>query len=212
METLKLKIDYTNYHLSTSVDWILHENFIPNKEPDYVSFVKDYDSYGFDEIKECFDEEFFSKEIKKAIEDLKIKLPNEIDINENWLITEERFIENNLKIILKNLELKDKKITHFFRDRFDLWRFYYPTDKPSSKYYYGEDEKGKYIIRESDHWGNVATCLWNLKTPDETGQLFEVDNSERIYYEDDEGYDQSYLSFDVCFGKAYLKDFIENNL
>ena len=32
----------------------------------------------------------------------------------------------------------------------------------SSQYWYGSDSKGDYIIRQSDHWGNVATCFWLL--------------------------------------------------
>lgn len=32
----------------------------------------------------------------------------------------------------------------------------------SSQYWYGEDSRGKYVIRQSDHWGNVATCYWIL--------------------------------------------------
>ena len=48
----------------------------------------------------------------------------------------------------------------------------------SSKYWYGEDTNGKYVIRQSNHWVNIcdfennkykqceriATCLWSLKT------------------------------------------------
>lgn len=34
--------------------------------------------------------------------------------------------------------------------------------KPSSKYWYGEDKEGEYVIRLSDHWGDVASCRWLL--------------------------------------------------
>lgn len=32
----------------------------------------------------------------------------------------------------------------------------------SSTYWYGEDKKGKFVIRESDHWGCVASCNWGF--------------------------------------------------
>ena len=32
----------------------------------------------------------------------------------------------------------------------------------SSRYWYGQDSRGKYIIRESDHWGRVASCTWKI--------------------------------------------------
>ena len=56
---------------------------------------------------------------------------------------------------------------------------YYTEEKRiSSQYWYGENKKGKYVIRESDHWvkmkklssnkqikhiKSVATCLWHFK-------------------------------------------------
>ena len=51
----------------------------------------------------------------------------------------------------------------------------------SSLYWYDSDEKGEYIIRHSDHWGDVASCEW------------EID-------------DYSYRNRPRT-GKAYLKDF-----
>jgi hypothetical protein len=60
---------------------------------------------------------------------------------------------------------------HFFYEDFNkyyydltAWRVYY-TDKRlgiSSRYWYGEDTKGKWIIRESDHWGSVGKCSWRI--------------------------------------------------
>lgn len=44
-----------------------------------------------------------------------------------------------------------------------------PTRKPNfisnsgSKYWYGNDKKGDYVIRYSDHWGAVASCDWRIK-------------------------------------------------
>lgn len=50
----------------------------------------------------------------------------------------------------------------------------------SSSYWYGEDRKGKYVIRKSNHWvkrrnetlselssdcKRIATCNWQIKTP-----------------------------------------------
>lgn len=59
---------------------------------------------------------------------------------------------------------------------------YWDCDKrwpTGSKYWYGKDEKGPYIIRQSDHWvtvkdfdkskkvkdcESIATCQWHIKT------------------------------------------------
>lgn len=32
-----------------------------------------------------------------------------------------------------------------------------------SKYWYGEDKDGGFVIRESDHWGAVGPCDWRIK-------------------------------------------------
>ena len=70
------------------------------------------------------------------------------------------------------------------------------TGEVSSKYWYGKNSKGFYIIRVSDHWtnykgfnkdkqekgcGNIGSCYWKLKTNSN-------ENNKA--------------------GKAYLKDFI----
>lgn len=69
-----------------------------------------------------------------------------------------------------------------------------------SLYWYGRDKKGSYVIRSSDHWslltnkfgkliysyvncGSIASCFWKLKTTSE----------------------------EKLVGKAYFKDFSENN-
>lgn len=67
-------------------------------------------------------------------------------------------------------------ITHdnFFRDTFAKYKkCKVPKRVPdfvsrnhsgvSSCYWYGEDQKkGPYVIRYSDHWGNVGYCRWLL--------------------------------------------------
>lgn len=54
---------------------------------------------------------------------------------------------------------------HSFVDYEGYKRFYYEDKKLgiSSRYWYGQDKKGNYIIRESDHWGKVASCYWSKK-------------------------------------------------
>lgn len=34
--------------------------------------------------------------------------------------------------------------------------------KVSSNYWYGKDVKGYYVIRASNHWGDVASCNWEI--------------------------------------------------
>lgn len=57
---------------------------------------------------------------------------------------------------------KQKYYKHHFIDYDDYLRVYYEDKRLgiSSRYWYGEDSKGKYVIRESDHWGKVASCNW----------------------------------------------------
>ena len=54
---------------------------------------------------------------------------------------------------------------HSLEDYGGCKRFYYEDKRLgiSSRYWYGEDSRGKYIIRESDHWGKVASCHWYKK-------------------------------------------------
>ena len=81
----------------------------------------------------------------------------------------------------------------------------------SSKYWYGENNKGKYVIRESNHWVNIkkldknnikkncksiASCQWHIKTNKELD--YQIDYQTKI----------EFLSSKCFFsGKAYLKDF-----
>ena len=72
----------------------------------------------------------------------------------------------------------------------DYISYYYPnlcygdieTKIPSSKYWYGENKNGKYVIRQSNHWckvsdfeqkkdrdiKNIASCKWHLKSHNAT--------------------------------------------
>jgi hypothetical protein len=36
------------------------------------------------------------------------------------------------------------------------------TGKVSSRYWYGQDSEGLFVVRLSDHWGKVASCRWLL--------------------------------------------------
>ncbi len=85
----------------------------------------------------------------------------------------------------------------------------------SSEYWYGENNKGKYIIRYSTHWsnlnnsnkndiscGNIKSCYWQLQVPNVRGEkeLFKVRN-----------HDDEVLIINVnaksCCGKQYLSNF-----
>ncbi len=60
---------------------------------------------------------------------------------------------------------KQKYYKHHFTEEYDECIRVYFEDKRigmSSRYWYGEDSRGKYVIRESDHWGRVASCVWNV--------------------------------------------------
>lgn len=63
---------------------------------------------------------------------------------------------------LKEEGINIKYYKHHFVD-YDLYLRIYYEDKRlgiSSRYWYGKDKKGTYVIRESDHWGKVASCNW----------------------------------------------------
>ena len=74
-----------------------------------------------------------------------------------------------------------------------------PKRKPNfvsnsgSKYYYGKDGKGEYVIRESDHWSyhnsftkknhgfvySIASCFWSLKS--NAKYTYQTVNSGKCY-------------------------------
>lgn len=81
------------------------------------------------------------------------------------------------------------------------------VSESGSRYWYGENKKGKYVIRCSDHWVGVrklgenkvyknietiSSCLWHIKTNDVSKVKF---NNNRAYF-----------VWKVS-GKSYLKDF-----
>ena len=66
--------------------------------------------------------------------------------------------------------------------------------KSGSKYWYGYNKKGSYVIRKSDHWvktyhrkggffldgcKRVASCFWCLK-----GNMWKQANTGKIYFKD----------------------------
>lgn len=73
-----------------------------------------------------------------------------------------------------------------------------------SRYWYGENKQGKYVIRESDHWsktvchkrsvdgcGNIASCKWNIFIPKHSKDVFFRRMRETS----------------IVSGKCYLSDF-----
>ena len=38
------------------------------------------------------------------------------------------------------------------------------TSDSGSKYWYGQNKNGDYVIRRSNHWGRFLTVHWKLKT------------------------------------------------
>lgn len=68
------------------------------------------------------------------------------------------------------IELSDQSVSFddFFNDTVACFEpFEIPECEPDfvsdsgSKYWYGEDEDGDYVVRLSDHWGKrIASCSW----------------------------------------------------
>jgi len=46
-----------------------------------------------------------------------------------------------------------------------------------SEYWYSQDKNGGYVIRFSDHWGSVASCLWKLFCP----KKYNISDAGKVY-------------------------------
>lgn len=174
-----MKINLDNYHSNTFA--IFKGCKKPNRQPDYISENK-YTKYK--------DAIIHINEIKSFITK---KHTLYYYINKQGI----NYLENKLngKIVLIN-----KNSIHIPGDFITI--NYIPF---SSSYWYGEDKKGKYVIRHSDHWSevqdfkqkrysgagcsNIATCVWILKTTDDYSNFFIKIHTK------------------YSTGKCYLKDF-----
>lgn len=84
-----------------------------------------------------------------------------------------------------------------------------------SSYWYGEDEKGEYVIRSSDHWGHFASVCWLILEPNQrdrfnniaTGKIYLSDLNPFCYRLDAEKQDLSPLVGKIFkfneFGKLF---------
>ena len=68
--------------------------------------------------------------------------------------------DESIEDFFKNIEINPNRFSHELIDHRGNTRIYYFISGISSLYWYGEDKRGKYVIRESDHWGKVASCQW----------------------------------------------------
>ena len=111
---------------------------------------------------------------------------------------------------------KPKRTPDYISYYVDSWT---GEKKISSSYWYGENKRGKYVIRESDHWvkmkklssnnqikniKNVATCLWHFKGKDAFEKIIREVPSSR-----NGGTEKIFITVGkkkIC-GKCYLKDF-----
>lgn len=101
--------------------------------------------------------------------------PDFISYKRNFICGDKN--SNPLKI-LESEGIDIKYYKHHFVDYQDDLRVYYEDEKLgiSSCYWYGENKKGKYVVRESDHWGNLASCVWGI-----TKSYREEKNCGKIY-------------------------------
>lgn len=103
------------------------------------------------------------------------------------MITFENFFLNT-EAVFKGCKTPKRKPDYISYNRY--------TSEESSRYWYGEDKKGKYVIRESNHWvsrrdferksleecSSIATCKWDIKNIKNT-------------------------SYELVSGKCYLSNF-----
>ena len=91
-----------------------------------------------------------------------------ISYKRNYLYSRTDDIEQ--EFINANIDIKHYK--HHF-EYCSGYRLYYEDKRlgVSSQYWYGTDSKGDYIIRESSHWGKVASCIWHRTNNSEYGRV-----------------------------------------
>lgn len=73
----------------------------------------------------------------------------------------------------------------------------------SSEYWYGEDKKGEYVIRSSQHWGGCAGCWWSFYNPKDVNGL---KKEKRIKIRKKQRSEQFPREETFLAAKIYLKD------
>lgn len=132
----------------------------PKRNPDYISYIKDLNYSLYVDI----------DTVRKYILRVEGAYNNCIIINNSGIKAIEKqynckcIDSNNNELLLYEIGGKAKTTVYLV----------------SSSYWYGEDSKGKYVIRSSNHWSaknslidckNVASCIWNLFVPKQTNAL-----------------------------------------
>lgn len=115
-------------------------------------------------------------------------------------ITYENFFMNT-QVIFKGCKTPKRKPDFESKKGSFDYTMFKTYEHISSQYWYGEDKKGLYVIRESNHWSfrrnflkkkqvfecNVSSCQWHIKSKNALGEPF--------------------FCKDRIAGKAYLKNF-----
>ncbi|MCU7570491.1 hypothetical protein [Riemerella anatipestifer] len=149
----------------------------PKRKPDYVSYKRDTDKNKIElpfVFKE-FNYEFFPNEtltldkFKSIIEEL--LLDKSLFSRRDFFVGFDMDAEPYLHLLAPNIEERGLNrcvlgIIEKRDDETDLTKFVVTLkikikSEISSRYWYGEDSSGQYVIRESDHWGQVASCVWH---------------------------------------------------
>ncbi len=115
----------------------------PKRKPDYISYKKNYGSkstkiynsqtrYFVNYKQEIYSFESLVERLKSDFNIVKIELIHACSHLCGGAVTE-------------------------YRIEFNYW---IKLDSISSLYCYCSNSKGDYVIRESDHWGRVASCNW----------------------------------------------------
>lgn len=182
---------------------------------------------------------FASNQIKSAD-------PATYDDNGNVIPLSERFNPEKEDIRYSLMEPTNEEVTfdNFFANTSATFKPISVAEKPtrepdyvskrwegfgaSSRYWYGEDERGKYVIRESDHWSNVmftdnsvaafekdpynrrytriATCQWAIDATELTAGKTESEGGKK-YNEVISEFRGKYDDNGRIYAKAYLDDF-----
>lgn len=141
------QINIENFYLASKGHFKVCKK--PKRKPDYISYKnKKYGKYILEETKVYLLFEDTDEDLYKKITGVEIL---------NKLKKKYRF--ENIKIL--HFELFDScRIDKSYFFEFCVKLTYTEPNGISSRYWYGKDRRGEYVIRESDHWKRVASCHW----------------------------------------------------
>ncbi|MFL1601819.1 hypothetical protein PGL34_06060 [Riemerella anatipestifer] len=177
IERFKFDKDYSfdNFFIESKATFKVCKK--PKRKPDYVSYKRDIDKnkvelpFIFKEfVYDFFPEEKISlNKFESIIEE--VLLDKDLFSRKDFFIDcdmDTAYYYHHLSPNIKErginkcvLDIREEKEEGTNCQKFVVTLKIKIKSEISSRYWYGEDSKGQYVIRESDHWGQVASCVWH---------------------------------------------------